>query len=178
MDLSRVLLRVSLVLCILGRTATKVKCPPRHLIQSTCRQRDLSPVMLTWVIWLRQCLSGFFLVKLLLPPILWSGERVTVHSPLRPSGVTVHLLEGALIFLRYLDSCTDVCILYSVMYIRTHGYIFYTLGYILITTLFILLLSVFIFIPCFVTNNECIWHFKKVNSTGTSCTSSKTSRFS
>lgn len=123
MDLSCVLLRVSFVLCILGRKATKVKCPPRHLIQSTCGQRDLSPVMLTWVIWWRQCLSGFFLVKLLLPPILWSGERVTVHSPLRPSGVTVHLLEGALI-LRCLDSCTDVCILYLFSHVYQDSWIY------------------------------------------------------
>ena len=68
-------------------------------------------------------MSGFFLVKLLLPPILWSGERVTVHSPLRPSGVTVHLLEGALI-LRCLDSCTDVCILYLFSHVYQDSWIY------------------------------------------------------
>lgn len=146
MDLSRVLLRVSLVLCILGRDGHKVKCPPRHLIQSTCRQRDLSPVMLTWVIWLRQCLSGFFLVKLLLPPILWSGERVTVHSPLRPSGVTVHLLEGALIFLRYLDSCTDVCISFIQSCISGLMDIYFTLWVIFWLLPYLFCCSVFLFL--------------------------------
>lgn len=123
MDLSHVLLRVSLVLCVLGRKTTEVKCPPRSLIQSTCHQHDSPPMMLTWVIWLRQCLSGFSIVKFLFPPILWFwGESHCAQPTLGPWGVTVHTLEGALIHTHDLDSCTD-CSLFS-HYIRTDSWIY------------------------------------------------------
>ena len=32
-------------------------------IESTCHQHDLSLLMLTLITWLRQCMSGFFIVK-------------------------------------------------------------------------------------------------------------------
>lgn len=108
MDLSRVPLRVSLVLCILGRKATKVKCPPRHLIQ-----KYLPPAwFITSDVNLGHLIEAVFVRFLsckITPPthtVVW-GESHCAHT-LRPSKSQSHLLEGALIFLRYLDSCTDI----------------------------------------------------------------------
>ena len=161
MDLSHVLLIVSLGLCILGRKTTEVQCPSHHLIKSTCHQRDLSPMMLTLVIWLRQCLSGFSVVKLLLPPILcfW-GESRYAQPTLRPWGVMLHLLEGAFICIHCLgrfctgDSSILPLFIQSFIWGWTHGYIFYTLGYILFY--FIYLFNLFLAALGF---HCCAWAF-------------------
>ena len=55
-----------------------------HYIKSTCCQQNLSPLMLTFITWLRYCSSGFLTVKLLIPTLnplkcsLW--KVVTKHS--------------------------------------------------------------------------------------------------
>lgn len=95
--------------------------------------------MLTLITWLKQYLSGFLTVQFLFPPlsILYSGKvtKGTPHLSRKLCSIFLrtnykHKLFGIILHGRFVSS--PPLFIHSVIYIRTHRYLFHTLDHTII----------------------------------------------
>ena len=96
----------------LGEEHSMCKMPLLSHIKGAYHQHDLSPSMLNLIIWLRECLSGFSTIKLMIsPPLsyyaLWKEPGTTMcnqylrNEELR--GVILYLLRPSSTYINYLQ---------------------------------------------------------------------------
>ena len=110
-----------------------------HHIKGIYYQYDLSLLMLTLITWLRECLSGFFTIKLLLFSLsaLFSLEENHCPQPtLKEWEIMLSLLEDEAcvnLFATVLDTkfiyVSNLLIIQSFTTVWTHKCLFYCLDY-------------------------------------------------
>ena len=96
-----------------------------HRTKKTCYQHDISLLMLTFITWLRECLTGFNMVKFLFFPIsipYYLGESHYMQLTCKRLGVMLSLLvDGLSIKIIWNSSVWEVCLV-SLNYLIIYSY--------------------------------------------------------
>lgn len=130
-----------------GKSTIEVKYLSHHITVSIQYLHDLLLLMLTLIIWLRQCLSDFSNVKLLSFPlsILYSLEGSMNRPHLRTGKLCFlstnyeHKLFETVLHGKFVSSLR--LFVQAIIYLRACGHLFYALGYILYFVAHIVIIS-------------------------------------